>query len=457
MSRSEWVRLLAWLVPIVALGSCGEGAAAPVKSPPRDLPLSRIDATFLRPSVAAPMPALAPAPAFDPAPAPPPDRHGHLSGVGDLDAFFGALAALRGPGAHDDVRILQFGDSHTASDTSTSVVRRLLQAKYGDGGRGYVQLGIPWKNYVQDGVHGYMTKEFEAQRPRTDEGRTPHDGAFGLLGVAVGTDKPGAWASTRITVPSSRVEIDYLEQPRGGSFDVLVDGTPVGRVSSRAAQPGAAYASYPVADGPHEFGVRAVGDGAIRVFGAALDRDRSGVVVDALGINGAQIYTPLRWNEEQFAAELQHRAPSLVVLAYGTNEALDGHLDLRDYEQSLGEMVTRVRRGAPGASCLFLGPPDLARPRAVGDAGRQEWATWPPLLDVIAAQRRAAQTAGCAFFDQMAAMGGAGSMAAWAAETNARAQGDRVHMTGSGYAELGTAFVTDLVGAFEAWQQASER
>jgi lysophospholipase L1-like esterase len=378
-------------------------------------------------------------------------RVGYLDDVARLGHLFEALSALQDGKLHDDVRIVQYGDSHTASDTATCVVRRMLQERFGDGGRGFVELGKPWKTYVQDGVRGGMTREFGPNRPRVEEGRVVGDAAFGLVGVAIEAERRGARAWTKIEAPASRVEVDFLQQPRGGSADVVIDGLQAGRIVTRAPVSSSGYAEFEVSDGPHEVELRALGDGDVRVFGLALDRARPGVVVDALGINGAQITTPLRWNEEHFAEQLRHRAPDLVILAYGTNEALDPKLDLVAYEHALVELLGRVARAVPTASCLLLGPPDLARR---DPPEHRQWTTWPPLLDVIAVQQRVARAAGCSFYDQMAAMGGSGSMAAWASEASPRAQVDRVHLTASGYAQIGASFASDVLHAYDAWRSA---
>jgi lysophospholipase L1-like esterase len=370
--------------------------------------------------------------------------------VDRLTHVFSALAALEDGRLHDDVRIVQFGDSHTASDTATCVVRRLLQDRFGDGGRGFVEIGKPWKTYVQDGVRGGMS-QFEPNRPRVEDGRVIGDGAYGLVGVAIEAGRRGARAWTKIAAPASRVEVDFLQQPRGGSVDVVIDGVQAGRIATRAAMATSGFAGFDVVDAPHEVELRAVGDGDVRVFGLALDRARPGVVVDALGVNGAQITTPLRWNEEHFDEQIRHRSPDLIILAYGTNESLDPKLDLAAYERALVELLGRVARALPAASCLLLGPPDLARR---DPPGRGAWAAWPPLLDVIAVQQRVARAAGCAFYDQMAAMGGPGSMISWAAEESPRAQSDRVHFTPSGYAQIGAAFANDLVHAYDGWRSA---
>lgn len=445
----EAVRPRNWIAWVALATGCGKGPAAPAKGPP---------VAVAPPEVAAPA-APAPTAAVATAAAPPVERAprgsvrvGNLEGAPHLARFFDTLSALEEGTGHGDVRILQYGDSHTASDTATSVVRRLLQARFGDGGRGFVQLGMPWRTYTQDGVRGGMTKDFEPLRQHVEAGRAVGDGAYGLLGVALGADRRGARAWTRVMPASSQVEIDYWQQPHGGSAEVLIDGAPVGRIETRAAQPASGFAAYDVREGPHEVELRAVGDGELRVFGLVLDRAKAGVVVDALGINGAQTTLPLRWTEEHFAEQLRHRAPDLVVLAYGTNEALDPKLDLGEYQRVLVDLLGRVARAVPTASCLLLGPPDLARRKP---PEHPEWATWPPVLDVIAVQQRVAEAAGCAFYNQLDAMGGPGSMATWAAEAEPRAQSDRVHLTRTGYARVATSFTTDLLRAYDEWRAAS--
>jgi lysophospholipase L1-like esterase len=374
-------------------------------------------------------------------------RIGHLDRPDRLSHLFHALAALDGGRARDDVRILQFGDSHTAADVGTSTLRRLFQHRFGDGGRGFVSIGKPWKTYAQDGVRGGMTTDFEPAKIKFRDSRFSGDGLYGLLGIGIGTGTGGARAWTTIAPPSSRVEVDYLQEPQGGSFDVFIDGARAGRVTTRAAQAASGFTGFDMPDASHEVELRTVGDGDVRVFGMTLDRDQVGVVVDALGINGAQIFTPLRWSEEHFAEQLRHRAPHLVVLAYGTNEALEPNLADAEYERGIVDFLGRVARAVPSASCLLLGPPDMAR-----HAKDKPWNVWPRLAQIVAAQRRVATAAGCAFYDQLEAMGGPGTIIAWANEPEPRANRDHVHLTRTGYTQLGTSLATDAMRAYDEWR-----
>src|ERR1700683_5343573 len=65
---------------------------------------------------------------------------------GSLDAFYASLR--RG----QVTRILHYGDSPTTADSITSEVRRLLQARFGDAGHGFLLIAKPWAWYGHNGM-----------------------------------------------------------------------------------------------------------------------------------------------------------------------------------------------------------------------------------------------------------------------------------------------------------------
>ncbi len=435
-------RLLPVLALLPALG-CGEAVAKPKTSPLDGLAASAVTGTEgarRRPIATTPVDVVTTKLG---------SSVGALERPATLRRLFEALARLESGQAQDDVRITQFGDSHTAADIQTAAVRRALQARFGDGGRGFVAIGRPWKRWLQDGVRVGMSIEWAPDKGKLERGKLIGDGLYGLSGIGLFTRQHGARAWTDVTTKTSRAELAYLEQPSGGAFDVIVDGVRVVRVSTRSDTTTSAFRAFDVAEASaHQVEVRAVGDGDVRVYGMTLDRGQHGIVLDALGINGARVTTSLlSWNEQHWAEQLRHRAPSLVVLAYGTNESVDVDMPQHVYERQLVDALGRVARAVPSASCLLLGPPD----RAIDT--KEGWMTAPKIAEIIAAQRRVAEAAGCAFYDQLAAMGGDGSIAAWATEEPPRAQRDRVHLTREGYAQLGSAFASDLMRAYAAWRR----
>lgn len=370
---------------------------------------------------------------------------GPLYYASNLRRLFASLAVLDEGRAVRDVTVVHYGDSHTAADFETGTVRRLLQARFGDGGRGFVAVGKPWKSYLQDGLRQPgMTREWTAELGRVEKNRPAPDGCYGLAGACLVTaGKARAW--TEVTSAASRVEVAYLEQPRGGSFEVAVDGVRAVRIATAADRPGSAFKAFDVADGPHTLEVKTAGDGEVRFFGVALDRARNGVVYDALGINGARVTTALAWNEPHMAEQLAHRSPDLVVLAYGTNESFEDQ-PLAVYEQHFVDLLGRIARAVPAASCLLVGPPDRAVETKDG------WMSAPRVGELAAVERRVAEAAGCAFFDRLEAMGGPGTAITWCEEPEPRMARDHVHLTRGGYAELGTALANELLHAYASWR-----
>lgn len=432
------------------LAGCGDVAPRPRAIPPMS------EAVVESPQLA--RPAAPPAQAAPLAPLPPPAAASQfLEHPEALRRFFASLANLDKGQRGDDVRILQFGDSHTAADYQTGPLRRALQHRFGDGGRGFVSVGRPWRAYTQEGVHLNGMTGWAPERGRFAKGKFVGDGQYGLVGVSIATSQRGARAYSQLAASASRIELAYLEAPRGGTVDLLVDGARVQRVRTAGAAARSAYVGVDVPEGPHRVELAAVGDGSVRVFGVTLDRPKVGVTLDALGVNGARAGDLLRLGEEHFAGELRHRDPALVVLAYGTNESADD-VPLEVYERQIVDVLGRVARAVPTASCLLLGPPDRAeKHRMVAPAdtpggpavAQTVWTTSPRLLEVAAMERKVAAAAGCAYFSQVDAMGGPGSIAGWALEAPPRAMLDRTHLSRQGYAELADALATELVRAYE--------
>jgi lysophospholipase L1-like esterase len=442
-----WSRLLSWLIlgGFASLGTtCAPAATLP--APPRQV--ASIAPADPHPGVEVAPALSAAAPADSAAGAPPPKPASCLEGAKNLDTIFQALADLESEGQagkkREVVHIVQYGDSHTATDLAVSPFRKALQGRFGDAGRGFLPVGRPWKGYWQGTLHVGMSPDFKPARVKNNGKIEGTPLAYGLLGVGVESTGGGALAWTEAGVPFSHVELDFLKQPRGGAFDVYVDDVKTTRVASGAAANGSGFLGLDVPEAPHKIAVKTVGNGPVRVFGMTVDRPGGGVVVDTLGIVGAQIWLPLRWDEKHFVEQVSRRDPRLVILAYGTNEAVATVLTDGEYERELKDLIARVAK-AGHASCLLLGPPDLARKNE--ETG--EWMTLPRVLEIVAIQRRVAAQMGCAFYDQLAAMGGAGSMALWASEAEPRAMKDRTHLKPNGYAQVGTAFAADFLRAYD--------
>src|SRR5690606_3300171 len=114
----------------------------------------------------------------------------------------------------------------------------------------------------------------------------------------------------------SHFELSYLASPHGGEFERWVDGKVHSTVSSQSDTTEVKRASVTVPDGEHRFEMRSR-RGETRSFGVTLERDGPGVVLDALGVQGARIRFLDKQDDAHYAEELKWRNPQLVIYQFG--------------------------------------------------------------------------------------------------------------------------------------------
>jgi lysophospholipase L1-like esterase len=375
-------------------------------------------------------------------PTPIEDPSGHA-----LDALHAALHRVQDDQAQ--ARIVFYGASHVASDQFTGALRQLLQHRFGEAGPGFVVPGKPWRWYRNAGITIEQSRGFRASRIVE---RSPEAGIYGLAGVAMDAGGKGALAAiaTRgnggLSGRVSRFELYYLKQPKGGHLQVFIDGKRVQRLSTAAQSKEPAYADWKAPDGAHHFELRAERDGAVRVFGVALERDQPGVILDTLGVPGSRVRDQLYWDDAVYREHLARRHPDMVVLSYGTNESGDDDVPIDQYEAHLRRVLTRVREVAKDASCLLIGPSD--RPLRNDDDG--SFADRPLTQAIAQSQRKISAEFGCGFFDLQRFMGGPMSMLRWVGAVPPLGTADYVHFTQAGYERLGAVLNDDLLAGFEA-------
>lgn len=363
---------------------------------------------------------------------------------GALEGFFSALTRTASGENGAITRIAHYGDSLVVGDAITRELRRAFQHRFGDGGPGFVLAKRPWSWYRREGLRMGGTGGWKIYRSLTGG---PADRFYGFGGSTFVTHRSHqrVWIETNEIdgrpVHASTIEVHYLAQPRGGDLDVLIDGAHLLTISTEREKAVSAFHTLRVPDGPHKIILRtARGGRPVRLFGVALEREGPGVVYDSLGINGASTTVMGRMDHEHLRQQLSHRHPDLVVLAFGANESNRPGLVDR-YRSEVLPAVRSLRRASGGASCLLVAPMDRAMRNATGRA-----VSSPLIPRIIGAQRAIAREVGCAYFDTYSAMGGEGSMRAWASA--GLAGGDLVHPTREGSELLGRGLFNALERAF---------
>jgi lysophospholipase L1-like esterase len=362
-----------------------------------------------------------------------------------LDGFFAALARteMRKPGAV--TRIAHFGDSVIVSDYVSGTLRRKLQATFGDAGHGFVLIANAWPAYFHNDVSRYATAGFSVSRI---VGPYAADGLYGLGGVSFNTppnvlSRMGTAESGDYGRNVSSFTLYYLEQPNGGTLELSLDAGSPSELST--AGPAVASKTYTlkVKDGSHQLSLQTK-HGTSRLFGVVLEREGPGVVLDALGVQGARIRFMDKQDDQHWADQLKLRSPNLLVYEFGANESTDGFLySMADYHRTMREVIEQGKRALPGSSCLVIGTMDRAA--KVGD----EIVSLRVMPDLLENQKQAALDAGCAFFDTWTAMGGAHSMPRWVRK--GLGQADLTHPTAVGAEIIGTWIYRALMQSYQSY------
>jgi lysophospholipase L1-like esterase len=354
---------------------------------------------------------------------------------GSLDAFYASLRRK------EVTRILHYGDSPTTADSITSDVRRLLQARFGDAGHGFVLIAKPWAWYGHNGIR------LDAKGWRIEpasQNRAP-DGFHGLGGVSFRGD-PGAFS--RVGLPDAHYSgavVYYLAQPGAGTFTVNTGEEKIVEVNTDAEVKKPGFAEFALPPGTTTIELR-VTSGKVRLFGYRLDKDQPGVQYSSLGINGGQVQMVLRYFERtQWTEVLRHEDPALVVLNYGTNESIFPAYVEKQYPDELRQVIARIREAVPHASLLLMGPMDRGTMNAAGEIVTPE-----SLQTLIAVQKKVAAETGCAFFNTFDAMGGAGTMGRWYHAQPRLVSADFMHPMPAGAAKVGALFEGALMQGYAA-------
>jgi lysophospholipase L1-like esterase len=371
-----------------------------------------------------------------------------------LAGFFDQLHQLEADPKSQLVRVIQFGDSHTAADVFTGALRTLFQQKFGDGGAGFQYAGYPFAGYR---IHGTKRAQSTGWTALGTHLADIGDGKVGMGGVSLSTNAPGNWVS--LDADATSLEVQYMVQPGGGSIEIRDNDTLIATLSTATASAAGVATAVGGGDlsaeggdsagvyrsellpGPHHIEVLTIQDAPVRLLGLSTE-NASGITYEAAGINGAEASLFLRWNDALQEPLLAAVNPALVVLAYGTNEASDRNWTEESYAAMFTRIVERIRRAAPSASILVVGPPDRAL-----RVGRRSWAPFAGVDRIVAAQRAVCRQMHCAYWDQRSRMGGLGSMREWVAVS--WAQPDHTHFTGEGYNELASALFSDILQQYD--------
>jgi len=359
------------------------------------------------------------------------------------------------------VLLLQIGDSHTANDAFSGHMRELLQARFGDAGRGLLPPGVPHRYYHPARV----TVQSDGFKVVSAYHAGSH-GPFGITGLRQHADKRAEMRLVTDAPGDAAIGwIEVLAQPGGGHLVLTADTGGSTEISTAGAgMP--LFVKLPTIATTQAITVQARGDGPVDLLSWYVQRDAPGVLYDNLGTIGATIDLLGRFDPDIVKTELQHLQPALLLVAFGTNEGFNDTLDIDGYRRRYEQYVRALHEAAPQAGIVIVAPPDGVRARRPAEPDLScatlvpggSFATPPSLAPVRAAQADIAARNGWMLWNWQQAMAGPNSpdgrcmILPWSALDPPAAARDHVHLLEPGYRLTADDLFAALMRGYDRWR-----
>lgn len=291
--------------------------------------------------------------------APPPARP-----APELRAFHDRLAVLEA-GRTPHVVVLQIGDSHTAADYLTGRLRSLMQARFGNGGRGMMAPGVPYAHFRTEHIRVAQAGKWKVL---SSSKANPDQAPYGISGYVLRSTTAGDRITLDDRSGADDLAIGYMARPDSGTIEVIANGETFGKIELAGTADARQEIRLNLArNGPPPPGhawmieIRTNGDGPVEITDLALSRV-GGVQVVNLGFIGAQIGIMGRWHWPTVAAQIERLDPALILVAFGTNEGFAPTSRIAaGYEAQFEQRLAALKAAAPMAALVVVGPPDAAR------------------------------------------------------------------------------------------------
>ncbi len=367
-----------------------------------------------------------------------------------LRRVFEQLACLEDRRGPKIVRLAHYGDSIVAGDRVSSAARQVLQARFGDGGHGYLLLRSPTKYYHRQGVRVWRNKYW---RLASFLYRYLKNGHYGYGGALTWSINPGALLTLRVRKEGkmggrvSRVRLYYEQRARGGWLELSTGRVKLGRVSTRGMGGRGGMQTIAFPETSRRLRLVHGGGGVVRLYGLSLERNGPGVVFDGLGMVSTSFGNLLKLPTRHWHRQLRQRRVSLVIFQYGANSSDIRKLTEQWYRRRVKKVLNRLGQARPRISCLVVGPVDR------GYSWYRSKKSRPIMRRISQWQRAAALANGCAFWDSLATQGGDGAAKRWFRAKPSLMWHDLTHLTPDGAALMGRLLAQGLLRAYDRFRK----
>ena len=339
-------------------------------------------------------------------------------------------------------RIMHYGDSQIEMDRISSVLRQKLQEFFGGSGPNMIPAIQPVATISvsqhSNNLHRYMVYG--------DANRASHNryGVMSQFSQVMGggsisftqTSHSQAFAKAK---EISTVSVLLGRNSQGFTATLKCDNIPP-ETKVLVANDSVSLVTWILPDDVKRGTISFVGNAEI--YAVLLDGE-AGVAIDNVALRGCSGTIFTRINEATMRQSFDLLNTRLIILQFGGNRmpSIGSPKSITSYMAELEKQINYMKRVAPKATLLFIGPADM------GKSYGGKMGTWHGLPELNDSLRVMALRNHVAYWDMFNVMGGEGSMAQWVKHNPPLAGPDYVHFTFRGAQEIGS----DLAKSFTTY------
>lgn len=360
------------------------------------------------------------------------------------------------------VRIMHYGDSQIEGDRISSFLRNKLQSKFGGMGSGLMPVQQVYDfsfSILQDNSDNWLRYTLYGNRDTS----LTHN-RFGALAsfcrftpygsdTLTNTDETfEAWVSfapSSYSYPNTRnfklcrIFYSHNQEPFIAELyhnDKLIDADIYPASSSLQT------IRWIFEEPTNNIRIVFKGNSSPDIYGIALD-DYSGIAIDNIPMRGNSglIFTKIDKNLlQQHFRELNVK---MIILQFGGNVVPHVTTDYTYYERLFAAQIKRIHQLMPEVAVIVIGVSDMS----IKEGNR--FVTYPNIVKVRDALKKASFEAGAAYWDLYQAMGGDNSMPSWVFANPPLASSDFVHFNPRGARIIANMFYNALMFEYNQYKK----
>ena len=333
-------------------------------------------------------------------------------------------------------RIMHYGDSQIEMDRISSVLRQKLQELFGGSGPNMIPAIQPVPT-ISVSQHSNGLSRFAVYGDAASNHRASHNryGVMAQYGQVIGGGTISFSQTNHSQAFDNAKEFSTVSLLLGHNSDNFAatlkcdDITPETKVL--AANDSVSLVTW-ILPADIKRGTITM-KGNAEIYGVLLDGD-AGVAVDNVALRGCSGTIFTRMNESVARQSFNLINTRLIILQFGGNRmpGIASPKNITPYMAELEKQINYMKRVAPKATLLFIGPADM------GKSYGGKMGTWKNLPELNDSLRAMALRNNVAYWDMFNVMGGEGSMTQWVRHSPPLAGPDYVHFTFKGAQEIGS-------------------